>query len=86
MLNVELIVRGLWAYDAASALARAVEKVETTTFVFENTIGSSNLIDLATIRVSVNSPKFCQALLDTRFTSLAKEFSLQNGQLQLSTF
>ena len=74
-------VSGLWAYDAASALARAVEKVRTTNFGFENTIGSSNLTDLATMGVSLNGPKLHQALLDTRFTGLAGEFNLQNGQL-----
>ncbi|KAM3711227.1 hypothetical protein ACJW31_01G091900 [Castanea mollissima] len=86
ILNVELNVRGLWAYDAASALARAVEKAGTTNFGFENTTGSRNLTDLATIGVSLNGPKLHQALLDTRFTGLVGEFNLQNGQLQSSTF
>ena len=79
-------VRGLWAYDVASTLAKAVEKAGTTNFGFENTTGSSNLIDLATIRFSLNGPKLRQALLDTRFSGLAGEFNLQNGQLQSSTF
>ena len=39
-----------------------------------------------TIRVFLNGPRLLQALLDTRFTSLAREFNPQNGQLQLSTF
>ncbi|KAL4653335.1 hypothetical protein ACB092_01G295300 [Castanea dentata] len=86
ILDVELNVKGLWAYDAASALARAVEKAGTTNFGFEYTTGSSNLTDLATMGVSLNGPKLRQALLDTRFTGLAGEFSLQNGQLQSSTF
>ncbi|KAM3686050.1 hypothetical protein ACB098_11G170600 [Castanea mollissima] len=86
ILDVELNVKGLWAYDAASALARAVEKVGTTNYSFEYTTGSSNLTDLATMGVSLNGPKLHQALLDTRFTGLAGEFSLQNGQLQSSTF
>nr|POE92761.1 glutamate receptor 2.2 [Quercus suber] len=85
ILDVELNVRGLWAYDAASALARAVEKAGTTNFGFENTTASSNLTDLATMGVSLNGPKLHQALLDTRFTGLAGEFNLQNGQLQSST-
>nr|POE92241.1 glutamate receptor 2.8 [Quercus suber] len=86
ILDVELNVKGLWAYDAASALARAVEKAGTTNFGFEYTNGSSNLTDLATMGVSLNGPKLLQALLDTRFTGLAGKFSLQNGQLQSSTF
>ena len=86
ILDVELNVRGLWAYDAASALAKAIEKVGTTNFGFKNTTASSNLTDLATMGVSLNGQKLHQALLDTRFTGLAGEFNLQNGQLQSSTF
>ncbi|KAM4122559.1 hypothetical protein ACB094_01G093000 [Castanea mollissima] len=86
IMDVELNVKGLWAYDAASALARAVEKAGTTNFGFENTTSSSNLTDLGTIGVSLNGPKLCQALLDTKFSGLAGKFSLQNGQLQSSTF
>ena len=44
------------------------------------------LTDLATTGVSLNGPILLQALLDTRFIGLAGEFSLQNGQVQLSTF
>ena len=79
-------VRGLWAYDAASTLARADEKAQTTNFGFENTTGPGNLTDLATMGVSLNGPKLHQALLDTRFTGLAREFNLQNGHLQSSNF
>ncbi|KAM4130329.1 hypothetical protein ACJW30_01G092700 [Castanea mollissima] len=86
ILDAELNVRGLWAYDAASALARAVEKARTTNFGFENRTSSSNLTDLATMGFSLNGPKLRQALLDTRFTGLVGEFNLQNGQLQSSTF
>ena len=86
ILDVELNIRGLWAYDAASVLARAVEKVGTTNFDFENTTSSRNLTDLATIGVSLNGPKLHQPLLDTRFTGLTREFNLQNGQLQSLNF
>ena len=79
-------VRGQWAYDAASALARVVEKARITNFGFESTTGSSNLTDLATLGVSLNGPKLHQTLLDTRFIGLAGDFNLQNGQLQSSTF
>ncbi|KAK7843008.1 glutamate receptor 2.2 [Quercus suber] len=49
ILDVELNVRGLWAYDAASALARAVENAGTTNFGFENSTASQHLTDLATM-------------------------------------
>uniref|UniRef100_A0A2N9GHE5 Glutamate receptor n=1 Tax=Fagus sylvatica TaxID=28930 RepID=A0A2N9GHE5_FAGSY len=86
ILNVELNVIGLWAYDAFSALARAVEIVGTTNFGFEKTNASSNLTDLETFGVSLNGPKLREALWGTRFRGLSGEFSLDNGQLQSSTF
>jgi ionotropic glutamate receptor len=85
-IDAKLDVISLWAYDAASALARAVEKAGITNIVFEKTYSSSNLIDLETIEVSQNGPKLCEALLGVRFTGLAGDFSLVNGQLQSSTF
>lgn len=85
-VNVELGVVGLWAYDAASALARAVEEVGITNLGFEKTNASSNLTDLETIRVSQNGPKLRKSLLGIRFTGLTGNFSLVNGQLQSSTF
>nr|XP_023919108.1 glutamate receptor 2.1-like [Quercus suber] len=86
ILNAELNELGLWAYDTASALARAVEKVGTTNFYIEQTTASRNLTDLEAIGVSQNGPKLREALLGTRFTGLAGDFSLVNGQLQSSTF
>jgi ionotropic glutamate receptor len=85
-VNVELGVVGLWAHDAASALARAVEEVGITNLGFEKTNVSSNLTDLETITVSQNGPKLRKALLGVRFTGLTGNFSLVNGQLQSSTF
>ena len=86
ILNVELNVIGLWAYDAVLALARAVEIVGTTNFGFEKTDASSNLTDLETFGVSLNGPKLREALWGTRFRGLSGEFSLDNGQMQSSTF
>ncbi|KAL4650636.1 hypothetical protein ACB092_01G102100 [Castanea dentata] len=85
ILNAELNVLGLWAYDAASVLARAVEKVATTNFYIEQTTASRNLTDLEAIGISQNGSKLREALLGTRFTGLAGDFSLVNGQLQSST-
>jgi ionotropic glutamate receptor len=85
-VDAKLDVISLWAYDAASALAWAVEKVGITNIGFEKTYASSNLTDLETIGVSQNGPKLCEALLGVRFTGLAGEFNLVNGQLESSTF
>ncbi|KAG6626644.1 hypothetical protein CIPAW_15G064800 [Carya illinoinensis] len=84
--NVDLNVFGLWAYDAASALATAVEKVGGENFVSEQPNASSNLIDLETIGVSKNGPKLLKALLGVRFRGLSGAFSLLNGQIKSSTF
>ncbi|KAL4650639.1 hypothetical protein ACB092_01G102400 [Castanea dentata] len=86
ILNNELTVIGLWAYDAASALARAVEKVGTANFYFEKTNASSNLTELEAIGVSQNGPKLREALLGIKFKGLAGDFNLVNGQSQSSTF
>jgi ionotropic glutamate receptor len=84
--NAELSVVGLWAFDAASALAKAVEKVGITNLGFEKTNVSSNLTDLETIRVSQNGPKLHEAILGLQFIGLSGEFGLVNGQLQSSNF
>ncbi|XP_040997864.1 glutamate receptor 2.3-like isoform X3 [Juglans microcarpa x Juglans regia] len=85
--DVDLNVFGLWAYDAASALAMAVEKVGTTNLgVGKSTNASSNLIDLESFEISQDGPKLREAIQDTKFRGLAGEFNLLNGQLQSSTF
>ncbi|KAL0016606.1 hypothetical protein SO802_003675 [Lithocarpus litseifolius] len=86
ILNSELTVIGLWAYDAASAVASAVEKVGTANFYFEKTNASSNLTELEAIGISQNGPKLREALLGIKFKGLAGDFNLVNGQSQSSTF
>ncbi|KAG7942548.1 hypothetical protein I3843_16G108900 [Carya illinoinensis] len=84
--DVDLNVFGLWAYDAASALAMAVEKVGTTNLGVEKTNASSNSMDLESFEISQDGPKLREAIQDTKFRGLAGEFNLLNGQLQSSTF
>ncbi|KAG6624751.1 glutamate receptor 2.2-like [Carya illinoinensis] len=84
--DIDLNVFGLWAYDAASALAMAAEKVGTTNLGVEKTNASSNLIDLESFEISQDGPKLREAIQDTKFRGLAGEFNLLNGQLQSSTF
>ncbi|GMY29111.1 glutamate receptor 2.8-like [Fagus crenata] len=76
ILNAELNVIGLWAYDATLALADIVEKVGTTNFNFEKRTNSSNLTDLKTIKVLKMVQNFTKHY----------GFHLDNGQLQSSTF
>ncbi|XP_010098408.2 glutamate receptor 2.7 [Morus notabilis] len=88
----ELNVFGLWAYDAAFALAMAVEKVggrngngyASSGFVHYDSENSSTQLD--TFGVSRNGRKLRDELLAIRFRGLTGEFSMVSGQLQSSTF
>nr|XP_011459068.1 PREDICTED: glutamate receptor 2.7-like isoform X4 [Fragaria vesca subsp. vesca] len=88
-VDVDLGVFGFWAYDAATALATAVEEVVRSSngslgFQKSNSSGSSN--DLERIGVSIIGSLLVEALWRTNFLGLSGRFSLQNGQLQSSTF
>ncbi|KAL6216359.1 hypothetical protein ACLB2K_009582 [Fragaria x ananassa] len=89
-VDVDLGVFGFWAYDAATALATAVEEVLRSSngsllgFQKSNSSGSSN--DLERIGVSIIGSLLVEALWRTNFLGLSGRFSLQNGQLQSSTF
>ncbi|XP_015884528.3 glutamate receptor 2.8 [Ziziphus jujuba] len=85
MVDAQLNVFGLWAYDAAFALAMAVEKVGGKGLGFRKLNASGGLTDLDNIGVSENGPKLSEALSTTRFRGLAGDFSFVNGQLQSST-
>ncbi|XP_068311568.1 glutamate receptor 2.9-like [Pyrus communis] len=86
--DAKLDVFGLWAHDAAWALAMAVEKVGAKNFSFEktNTSGKSSTTDLERFGVSQNGPQLVQELSGTNFEGLSGDFNLSNGQLQSSTF
>ncbi|XP_057467334.1 glutamate receptor 2.3-like [Actinidia eriantha] len=82
ILNVELDVFGLWAYDAATALAMAVESVGITNSGFQKANISGNSTDLETFGVSQNGLKLLQALRKTSFAGLSGDFHIIDGQLQ----
>ncbi|GAB4834710.1 hypothetical protein Ancab_032973 [Ancistrocladus abbreviatus] len=84
--TVKINILCLWAYDAASALARAVEDVGDVNSVFLNTDRSSNSIDLDNIRASPIGPKLLQAVSSTKIKGLSGDFSLLGGRLQSSTY
>ncbi|KAL5570003.1 hypothetical protein UlMin_026578 [Ulmus minor] len=86
--NLELDVFGLWAHDAAKALAIAIERAwsnESLGFKKRNVSGNST-VDLQTFGVSHNGPKIRKTLSSVRFKGLAGNFSLVEGQLQTETF
>ncbi|XP_004309065.1 PREDICTED: glutamate receptor 2.8-like [Fragaria vesca subsp. vesca] len=89
IVDVELDVFGLWAYDAAYALAMAVENVGTrSTFGFQKTHTSinSSSTDLETLGVSSKGLELSKFLSSTRFRGIAGDFSFVNGQLQSPMF
>ncbi|GLT27197.1 hypothetical protein SLA2020_022140 [Shorea laevis] len=81
MMNAELDIFGLWAYDATFALAMAMEEVlGTTNFNFD----ASDLESFGWI--SQNGPKLIEALSSMRFKGLSGEFGFVNGQLESPIF
>ncbi|CAK7354068.1 unnamed protein product [Dovyalis caffra] len=67
-VDADLNIYGLWAYDAATALALAVERTGTTNFGFQKAnVSSNSSMDLANLGVSLNGPNIIQALSNTSF-------------------
>ncbi|GKV03080.1 hypothetical protein SLEP1_g15448 [Rubroshorea leprosula] len=87
MVNAELDIFGLWAYDAIFALAMAVEKLGTENFSFDaSRVSESARTDLESFGVSEIGPKLIKALSSTRFKGLSGEFGFINGQLESPIF
>eukprot|EP00257_Ricinus_communis_P003352 XP_002515378.2 glutamate receptor 2.7 [Ricinus communis] len=86
-VDVESSIYELWAYDAAIALAMAIEKAGAAKIDFQKANTSSNsTTDLTTFGVSLNDPDLLQALSNTGFKGLAGDFLFVNGQLPSSAF
>ncbi|KAL7251319.1 hypothetical protein ACSBR1_013202 [Camellia fascicularis] len=82
----DLNVFGLWAYDAATALAMAVEKVGALNFSFSN-IAKNSTTDFESVGVSQNGIDLRQALSSApRFRGLSGDFSFVDGQIHTSAF
>ncbi|GAA0185598.1 transmembrane signal receptor [Lithospermum erythrorhizon] len=86
--NVDLNVFGLWAYDAATALAIAIENMKSNlqednddAFLMRNSSTSLN-----NLPVFSSGKDLQESLSNTRFDGLNGHFEFINGQLQLSTF
>ncbi|KAI4316433.1 hypothetical protein L6164_024412 [Bauhinia variegata] len=86
LVDTTLNVFGIWAYDATTALAMAVEKVGSTNFGFRMRNDSSNLTDLERFGISDKGEELREALSNTKFKGLSGEFNVVDGQLQASTF
>ncbi|XP_011044964.1 PREDICTED: glutamate receptor 2.8-like [Populus euphratica] len=87
IIDAELNIYGLRGYDAATALALAVEKAGTTNFGFRKAnVSSSSSTDLATLGVSFNGPSFLQALSNTSFKGLTGDYHFVDGRLPSPAF
>ncbi|KAL0897685.1 hypothetical protein Bca101_081646 [Brassica carinata] len=82
----ELSVYGLWAYDAITALAIAVEEAGTNNMTFSNVDLGRNVSELEALGLSQFGPKLLQTLSQVKFKGLAGNFHFINGQLQPSVF
>ncbi|CAM9001930.1 unnamed protein product [Rhodiola kirilowii] len=84
----ELNIFGLWAYDTAWALAKAVEaigqQVQARFTKSNDTRSGSEGIQI--LGVSQTGPKLINKILQTKFNGLSGEFSLVNGHLKPAPF
>ncbi|CAH8387463.1 unnamed protein product [Eruca vesicaria subsp. sativa] len=83
----DLDVYGLWAYDATTALAMAIEEAGTSNLTFAKTDDAMrNMPGFQGLGVSQYGPKLLQALSGVRFKGLAGDFRFINRELQPSVF
>ncbi|CAK7354092.1 unnamed protein product [Dovyalis caffra] len=80
IVDAELNIYGLWAYDAATALAFAVEKAGTSNLGFRKADVSSN--SSTDLGVSLNGPNLLQALSNISFKGLTGDYLFINGELE----
>ncbi|KAL6196320.1 hypothetical protein ACLB2K_031935 [Fragaria x ananassa] len=87
IIDVELDAFAYRAYDAAFAIAMAIERVGNTSFEFQKgNSPTSNSTYLGTLKVSQYGSNLSNALSLISFKGIAGNFSLVDRQLQLSTF
>ncbi|XP_021903110.1 glutamate receptor 2.7-like [Carica papaya] len=86
LLNAELNIFGLLAYDSAMALATAVENAGTRNIEYDDSQVSGNSSDLESFGISLYGPKLRQQISNIRFKGLTGDFHILNGQLQSLTY
>ncbi|XP_051134679.1 glutamate receptor 1.3-like [Andrographis paniculata] len=77
----ELNIVGLWAYDAAWALAEAVENAVPQTSEHHVNVSTTKQLDFSRIRVSNSGRSILSAIMSRKFTGLAGEFRLKYQKL-----
>ncbi|GAU26657.1 hypothetical protein TSUD_314330 [Trifolium subterraneum] len=90
LLNTKFNIFGIWAYDATTALAMAIEKVGigNTKFGYNESNTSSNyyMPNFEKFGIAQNGEKLRDALSNTSFNGLSGDFNVVDGQLQTSIF
>lgn len=82
----EISMFGLWAYDTMWALAMAAERVGINASRVTKDEAHSKSGGPFSLEVSETGPKLLEALVETKFLGLAGEFSLVDGQLELTPY
>ncbi|CAM8979843.1 unnamed protein product [Rhodiola kirilowii] len=83
----ELNIFGLWAYDTASALAKAIEAIGPVQARFTKSNDTwSGTEGIQNLGISQTGPKLLNKILHTKFNGLSGEFSLVNGHLKPAPF
>ncbi|CAL9233880.1 unnamed protein product [Arabidopsis halleri] len=84
--RIKLNVYGLWAYDATTALAMAIEEAGINNMTFSNVDTGRNVSELDALGLSQFGPKLLQTLSTVQFRGLVGDFRFVSGQLQPSVF
>ncbi|KFK32616.1 hypothetical protein AALP_AA6G267000 [Arabis alpina] len=82
----ELNVYGLWAYDAITALAIAIEEAGTNNLTFSNADLGRNVSEFQDLGLSQYGPMLLRTLSGVQFKGLTGDFRFVKGQLQPSVF
>lgn len=79
---MELNAYGLWAYDAVTALAIAMEKINSSILTVSATINGTH----KNLSLSTFGPELVKKLSSIKFRGLSGDFELVDGKLKPSTF
>ncbi|KAH6761301.1 hypothetical protein C2S51_018250 [Perilla frutescens var. frutescens] len=82
--RTELNVFGLWAYDSATALAEAIERVGVPSPRFKPPVNSSTYLE--TIGTSNAGPSLAPLIRNFASKGFSGDFNITNGELQPSVF
>lgn len=80
---MELNAYGLWAYDSMTALAIAVQNIDSSILNVRKTMNRTERTNLS---ISTFGPQLLKELSRTRFKGLSGEFELVDGKLKPSAF